>query len=105
MMLVGPSMTWLLVRTPPEAPMTIPVPAAAPLASVVLMSTIAGSTFEATPETSRPVVVPLPAPEEESDETGAANAGAASTHEPAGMAATAGPGRRRLREACGRVAP
>ena len=42
------STTWLLVRTSPDELMIIPVPAAAPPdASVVLMSTIAGSILAA----------------------------------------------------------
>ena len=63
-MSVAPAITWLLVSTSPDEVITIPVPAAAPLVSVVLMSTTPGSTFAAIAATSIP---PRP--------TGAANAG------------------------------
>jgi hypothetical protein len=46
-MLVDPVTTWLLVRISPDEETIMPVPAAWPLPSVVLMSTIAGSTFAA----------------------------------------------------------
>src|SRR2546429_8574435 len=52
LMPVAPATTWLLVRTSPSAPRTIPVPAADPCSypRMVLMSTIPGSTFAATEE-------------------------------------------------------
>src|ERR1700751_1401234 len=46
-MLVDPVTTWFLVRISPVELMIMPVPAAWPLPSVVLMSTIAGSTLAA----------------------------------------------------------
>src|SRR5690348_2926355 len=46
-MLFDPVTTWLLVRISPVELMIIPVPAAWPLPSVVLMSTMAGITFAA----------------------------------------------------------
>src|ERR1700756_4425630 len=46
-MVVEPVTTWLLVRISPVELMIMPVPAAWPLPRVVLMSTIAGSTFAA----------------------------------------------------------
>jgi hypothetical protein len=50
-MLVDPRTTWSLVRTSPEELTIKPVPAAAPpVASFVLMLTMAGVTFAATAE-------------------------------------------------------
>src|SRR5882762_7094910 len=46
-MLVEPLTTWLLVRISPVELMSMPVPAAAPLPSTVLMSTMAGLTLAA----------------------------------------------------------
>src|SRR5690348_13832905 len=69
-MLVASAMTWLLVRISPSEPMTMPLPAARPLASVVLMFTMAGSTFAAIalrlsvplPDDELPDPLPLPLP-------------------------------------------
>src|SRR5580704_13400150 len=54
LIVVAPSMTWLLVRISPEEVSTIPVPAASSCwnPSVVLMSTNPGSTLFAIAETS-----------------------------------------------------
>src|SRR5471032_1480126 len=54
LMVVAPSITWLLVRISPEEVRTIPVPAASSCwnPSVVSMSTSPGSTFWAIDETS-----------------------------------------------------
>src|SRR5919108_1152913 len=46
-MLVDPVTTWLFVRISPVGLISIPVPAAWPLPSTVLMSTIAGRTLAA----------------------------------------------------------
>src|ERR1700712_2061239 len=46
-MLVESAITWLFVRISPDDEINIPVPAARPWASVVLMLTSAGSTFAA----------------------------------------------------------
>src|SRR5262245_23156478 len=52
LMLVASAMTWLFVRISPVDEINMPVPAARPFASVVLMLTIAGSTFSAIALTS-----------------------------------------------------
>src|SRR5713101_7579926 len=54
-MLDEPVTTWLLVRISPVELMIMPVPAAWPLPSVVLMSTIAGMTFAAAASSEPPL--------------------------------------------------
>src|SRR5262245_36267324 len=61
LMLVASAMTWLFVRISPVDEISMPVPAARPFRSVVLMLTIAGSTFWAIALTS---IEPVPVPDE-----------------------------------------
>src|SRR5262245_6033602 len=62
LIVLASAITWLFVRISPSDEISMPVPAARPFASVVLMLTIAGSTFAAIALTSiEPVFVePLP---------------------------------------------
>ena len=73
-MSVAPAITWLFVRTSPDAVSTMPVPAAMPFESVVVMSTIAGSTLAAMAATSLLLVMEL---DDEAASAGTARSGTA----------------------------
>ena len=55
-------MTWLLVSTSPDEETIIPVPAASPPASAVLMFTMTGLTLLASAATLRPLALPVEPP-------------------------------------------